>query len=225
VKRSNILPRCRLFFLFAGALLSLPAITGTVAEAQKKEKLDLAKGLFLVAKPSIGDGTFKEAVVLLLAHDKEDGSLGVIINRPTESTLADALPDLHVAGARSHRLFFGGPVATEALVFVFRTDDPPDEAPHILGDVYFSGNRDVLEKLLEHQTTPRELHVFLGYAGWGPGQLQWEVGRGDWEVVRAGREMIFEKDPELIWPELMGPVSRQVAERLGAGIPFDVPTR
>jgi putative transcriptional regulator len=56
------------------------------------------------------------------------------------------------------------------------------------------------------------MHIFVGYAGWGPGQLQWEIGRGDWELVRGDRETVFDKEPELIWPELMGPVTQQVAD-------------
>jgi putative transcriptional regulator len=183
---------------------------GQVVEAQK-QGVEPAKGVFLVAKPGMA-GTFKESVILLLAHTKEDGTLGVIINRTTDVTLQDALPDLEVKGTPKHRLFFGGPVEMNALIVVFRTGNPPEGAPHVMWDVYFSGERDVLEELLRRKKGVNEMHVFMGYAGWGPGQLQWEIGRGDWEVVRGDRKKIFEEEPELIWPELMGPVTQQIAD-------------
>jgi len=189
-------------------LLSLePAL-----KAQKTEKIEPAKGVFLVARPPVTGATFKETVVLLLAHRKEDGSVGVIINRPTATKLSEVLPDLELASEETHRLFFGGPVAMNSLIVLFRSGNPPEGAPHVMWDVYFSADRELLEELLRRKKGANELHIFIGYAGWAPGQLQWEIGRGDWELVRGDRDTVFEKDPELIWPELMGPVSRQVAD-------------
>ena len=103
-------------------------------------------------------------------------------------------------------------VSSPLLIFLFRSTKPPKEASHVMGDVYFSGELGVLEQLLKRKKGSSELHLFLGHAGWAPGQLQWELGRGDWELVRADTETVFEKDTDTIWPELMGPVSRQVAE-------------
>ena len=178
--------------------------------AQKKP-VEPAKGMFLVAKPRV-PGTFEESVVLLLAHTKEDGSLGVIINRSSEATLEDALPDLKVKDGPVHQLYFGGPVALNTLLVVFRTPNPPPGSVPVMADVYFSAEQEVLENLVKRKKPANEMHIFIGYAGWGPGQLQWEIRRGDWEVVRGDRESVFEKEPELIWPELMGPVTQQVAD-------------
>ena len=185
-------------------------MVGEGGEAQQS-RLEPAKGVFLVAKPRV-PGTFKETVVLLLGHTKEDGTIGVIINRTTEMSLKEALPELEAEGDVSHRLFFGGPVAMNALLVVFRTGNPPRGASHVMTDVYFSGERDVLEALVKRNKGADEMHVFMGYAGWGPGQLQWEINRGDWGLVRGDRETIFEKEPRLIWPQLMGPVTRQIAD-------------
>jgi len=194
-------------FLF---LVSFLLVSGQSVHAQKAQ-IEPEKGVFLVAKPRVS-GAFKESVVLLLAHSKEDGTLGVIINRATSLTLEEALPDLELKGEPTHRLFFGGPVAMNALLVVYRTGNPPEGSPHVMWDVYFSNEREVLEDLLRRKKRANEMHIFLGYAGWGPGQLQWEIGRGDWELVRGDRETVFEKEPELIWPELMGPVTQQVAD-------------
>lgn len=194
--------------LLAATVFGLLAGQGVEA---RETQITPAKGVFLVAKPRVS-GTFKQTVVLLLNHSKEDGTIGVIINRTTSVTLQEALPDLEFESEVPHRLFFGGPVAMNALIVVFRTGNPPEGAPHVMWDVYFSGELDVLEELLRRNKGANEMHVFMGYAGWGPGQLQWEINRGDWELVRGDRETVFEKEPELIWPELIGPVGQQVAD-------------
>ncbi len=199
----------RRFLLLVPAVVLLAAAS-TAVEAEWAA-IEPAKGVFLVAKPRV-PGTFRETVILLLAHSKEDGTIGVIINRTTNVTLSEALPDLEVEGEPSHQLFFGGPVAMNAHIVLFRTGNPPEGAPHVMWDVYFSGERDVLEELLKRQKGANEMHIFMGYAGWGPGQLQWEINRGDWELARGDRETLFEKEPDLIWPELMLPFSQQVAD-------------
>ena len=141
-----------------------------------------------------------------------EGTLGVIVNRLTDVSLSEVLPDLEGGGKEMHRMFFGGPVALNGLLFVFRSARPPEGASHVMGDVYFSAELEVLEKALKRKTSSSALRLFLGHSGWGPGQLKWELGRGDWELVRADTETVFEKDPDSIWPELMGPVTRRVAE-------------
>ena len=203
-----IWPNRRSLPLVSVVLLFAAASTAVKAE---RTAIEPAKGVFLLAKPRV-PGTFKETVILLLAHNKEDGTIGVIINRTTNVTLSEALPDLEVEVEPPHQLFFGGPVAMNALIVLFRTGNPPEEAPHVMQDVYFSGERDVLEGLLKREKGANEMHIFMGYAGWGPGQLQWEINRGDWELAHGDRETVFEKEPELIWPGLMLPFSQQVAD-------------
>ena len=203
-----IWPNRRSLLLVSVVLLFAAASTAVKAE---RTAIEPAKGVFLLAKPRV-PGTFKETVILLLAHNKEDGTIGVIINRTTNVTLSEALPDLEVEVEPPHQLFFGGPVAMNALIVLFRTGNPPEEAPHVMQDVYFSGERDVLEGLLKREKGANEMHIFMGYAGWGPGQLQWEINRGDWELAPGDRETVFEKEPELIWPGLMLPFSQQVAD-------------
>ena len=185
-----------------------------VGHAGQAGKISLDKGVFLVAKPKISEGPFSESVVLLLMHG-ETGTLGVIVNRLTEVSLDDVLPDFERGSKETHRVFLGGPVALNGLLFVFRSARPLEGATHVMGDVYFSADLEVFEKVLKRKTSSSALRLFLGHSGWGPGQLTWEIGRGDWELVRADTETVFEKDPDMIWPELMGPVTRQVVEGRG----------
>jgi putative transcriptional regulator len=181
---------------FGGPLLPLllAAAPGVVSPAA---------GVFLVAKPTIDGGPFYHSVVLLLAHGDE-GTLGVIINRTTEIPLSEVMKDLE-EGDVDPVLHFGGPVALDGLLFVFRSKEPPkpSEGPKgVMGDVFFSGDRKLLEKLLKNKDAPERLKVYVGHAGWAPGQLDGEIFRGDWTLVRADAFTLFQKSPDAIWPEL-----------------------
>jgi putative transcriptional regulator len=79
-----------------------------------------------------------------------------------------------------------------------------------MGDVYFSADKEVLDKLLEQRRRAEELHLYLGYAGWASGQLDWEISRGSWQLLRADARTVFEKDPETIWPDLVEDKSRKL---------------
>ena len=178
--------------IFVAASLAL--VLGAPSASQK---VPLAKGIFLVAKPSIASGPFYKSVVLLLSHGDE-GTLGLIVNRATGIPLSEALPDLDASSA-THALHFGGPVALEGLIFLFRSDEPPEGVDGVMGNVYFSGDPEVLEALIEQQRGPEELRLYLGHSGWAPGQLNNELRRGDWEVVRADALTVFRKKTETMW--------------------------
>lgn len=175
------------------------------ASAPGREKLAPSKGVFLIAKSEIGGGPFYQSVVLLLAHG-DQGTLGLIVNRTTEIPLSEALPEL--GRETSHELYFGGPVELGGLLYLFRKSErpehteKPDDADHVMGDVYYSGDRELLEELMKADNTRDELHLFIGHSGWGPGQLDAELVRGSWDVVRADAFTVFGKDPATMWHEL-----------------------
>jgi putative transcriptional regulator len=99
-------------------------------------------------------------------------------------------------------LNFGGPVALDGLMFLYQSGDPPADAKSVMGDVYFSGDRQLLEKLLKKKEGSDRLKLYLGHAGWAPGQLQGEIVRGSWTLIPADAFTVFRKSPEAIWPEL-----------------------
>lgn len=160
------------------------------------------KGIFLVAKRAMRDPRFQRTVVLLLEHDDE-GTLGVIINRPTEMLLSHALPDLEGAKNGKHTVFFGGPVGLNTLVFLLRSTKPPGVSSHVMADVYYSADRNTLETALNQHKKTNELRMFFGHAGWAPGQLAGELLRGDWLLVRADAHSVFEKKLDALWRELI----------------------
>ncbi len=206
--------------LFATTLAS-SSISSAQNPRQRQRRLETLapqKGIFLVAKPSIAGGPFHQSVVLLVAHEK-GGTLGLIVNRVTDIPLAETLPDLKAAEKNPPALFFGGPVVLNALMFLFRSDKPPDETTQVMGDVYFSSNRQALEKLLKQKTASDRLRLYLGHSGWAPSQLEGEIERGDWELIRADAETLFQMNLDEMWPELLERAqSTMVARARPAGL-------
>lgn len=176
-------------------------ILSTLALTEAPRAVAPAPGVFLVAKPSIDGGPFWRSVVLLLAHG-DQGTLGVIVNRTTEIPLSKVLSELDADETGDPALNFGGPVALDGLMFLFRSDAPPEDLKSVMGDVYFSGDRELLEKLLKKKEGRDRLKLYLGHAGWSPGQLQGEIARGSWILIPADAFTVFQKSPEAIWPEL-----------------------
>ncbi len=189
----------------AGAATSV-GDTAVVSLPQERElpspSLTPEKGVFLVAKRGMADPRFQRSVVLLLAHS-DNGTLGLIINRPTDVPLSRVLPDLQAPDAERHALFFGGPVGMDVLIFLTRSGVPPEHARQVMNDVYFSVDRETLEQLLTKPKARSELRLYIGHSGWGPGQLAAEIARGDWLLTRADSATVFEKDLQTIWPQLI----------------------
>ncbi len=163
---------------------------------------NMANAIFLVAKRELADPNFRETVVLV-THPPRGGPWGVIINRPLEHRLSEVLPDYESLKGRKDVLYFGGPVTREGLVFLVRSPKAPPGATAVLRDVFFTADTDLIDSLLKRPDPTRGLRVFSGHSGWAPGQLQREIARGGWHVIPADAETVFDKDPALVWPELV----------------------
>ena len=176
---------------------SLPEERGRLLQ----ETIVSEKCVFLVASSDMQDPRFRYTVVLLLTHGVE-GTLGLIINRATEMPVSDLFPDLNSPGQESNLLFFGGPVGLDGLLLLTRSGEPPNRGTHVLEDVYFSGDRELLEELLQQAKGTNELRVYLGHSGWARGQLAAEIAHGDWQLVPADAQTLFEKDLDELWRDL-----------------------
>ncbi|MFW2405683.1 MAG: YqgE/AlgH family protein [Gammaproteobacteria bacterium] len=161
-----------------------------------------AQGMLLVASPDMRGTWFSRSVILLIQHD-ELGSVGLVINRPTEIAPADMLPE--VAGLESLRgkLYIGGPVEGHGVMMLVRSDSAPADAEHIFANVYASGSPDLLDDTLRREDAANRLRLYAGYAGWVPGQLEAEIRRGSWIVVQADQEHVFSSEPDEIWERLV----------------------
>ncbi len=190
--------------LLSPAALVIGGRTPVFRENPSQQALVPEKGIFLVATAGMQDPRFRRSVVLLLEHG-ENGTLGLIVNKVTEISLPQVLPDLKESGQESNLLFFGGPVGLDGILFLTRNAEPPERAEHVMEDVYYSGDRNLLKEFLKQNKGAGELRVFLGNSGWSPGQLAAEIAEGAWRLVRGDSDTLFEKDLDDIWPDLIGP--------------------
>jgi putative transcriptional regulator len=150
------------------------------------------RGSLLIAAPQLLDPNFRRTVVLVADHG-EEGAMGVILNRPSGMTVADAAPDLEPLVGGDAPIFAGGPVQPTSgvvLAEVTEADEP------VFGDVVLVPGLGELADVIDGAGSVR---VFAGYAGWGPGQLDDELGREDWIVEPARASDVFAEDPEALW--------------------------
>lgn len=166
--------------------------------------------ILLVARTGLPDPNFRDSVVLV-TNSIGAVPAGVIVNRPTKMAVSDLFPDLgHLAGLE-HRIYFGGPVHIATVSFLVRAATPPGNSTRVMDDVYLSSDRTLLRKLLDRDKPMDGLRIFIGYAGWSPGQLEAEVARGDWTLAPARADAVFGRGPEHPWP---GPVAPDTARRI-----------
>lgn len=193
------------FILFVlTALLGESVLVLSKQSLNTEEQVEPSKGVFLVASPGLGDPRFRRTVVLLLDHGLT-GTMGIIINRATDIRLSDVLPGLSGSNKNPNILFFGGPVQLTGIIFLTRSDNPPEDTSHIMEDVYFGGDKGVLEYFLKEESNSDKLRLYMGYSGWAPGQLASEIEGGSWFLVRGDAHTVFEMNPDRVWSNLIKP--------------------
>ena len=156
------------------------------------------KGQLLIAGPGLIDPNFRRTVVLVGEHS-EEGALGVILNRASESTVDEAVPELSTLAAGLGAIHVGGPVQPSAIVVLAEFSQPDRAGSLVLGSVGFLPSEVDPDELGEL----RRARVFAGYAGWGPGQLDGELGEGSWIVEPALPDDVFTADPEELWSDVL----------------------
>ena len=198
--------RVMAIFLLGGLLIVLH---GLPALAEKEfSPSSVAKGVLLVASPSLEDPHFRQAVVLVVEHGPE-GTVGLILNRSTNVLLSKALPDIAVLKGTSYRLFAGGPVEPTRFLLLFRLMEPSADARSIFDGVYVGGTSRVLERIITQPKPTETFRAFAGFAAWAPRQLEAEMLLGAWAILPADSVGIFDKDPAVLWSDcisrLQGP--------------------
>jgi putative transcriptional regulator len=161
--------------------------------------MDSVRGQLLVAGPALLDPNFWRTVVLVVEHN-EEGALGLVLNRPSETSVADAVPELASMVDPEERLFIGGPVQPSAVIVLAEFEDPSDAALLAFDDVGVLGTGPSPE---EPTAGVRAGRAFLGHAGWGAAQLDGELERGDWILEPARLEDAFSVDARGLWSEVL----------------------
>ena len=181
-------------------LITLLLLAGLVWPTAAQQPPQLS-AILLTARADLPDPNFRDAVALVM-NNIAPTPMGMLLNRPTRIEVWRLFPELARLMQFDDKVYFGGPVATTSVSFLFRGDLPPGEnAVQILDGVYLSTNVDLLQKLLGRDRPMEGLRIFIGYSAWAPGQLENEIARGDWALAPADADAIFADRPQHPWPD------------------------
>ncbi|MDH5210862.1 MAG: YqgE/AlgH family protein [Betaproteobacteria bacterium] len=191
--------------LFAVALLLAATAGLPVAQAQDDE------AMFLVAHPMFRDLDYRQSV-LLAAPAPSGGHVGVILNRPTRRSLGSLFPEHAPSKKVIDPVYYGGPFSRGALVALVKAPETPGTGSvQLMKNLYLAFRANTIDHVIE--ATPNEARYYVGYVGWRPGELRREIDRGLWSVLDADLEVVFRKDTEGLWEELL-----QQTRRIRAGV-------
>ena len=176
---------------FFGAFLAVQAL------AEHKS----VAGQMLVASETMGDPRFAETVIYMVEHD-QTGALGLVVNRPLgDAPVAEILERLELdpeSAAGSIAVHTGGPVEPGRIFILHSTEVMAADSKAIADDIALTTGPEIL-RLLGQGAGPKQSLFFIGYAGWGPGQLDGELARADWFVIPGAMDLVFAKDPAQTW--------------------------
>ena len=167
--------------------------------------------ILLVAHPSFRDLDYRQTV-LLAAPAPNGGHIGVILNRPTRRSLSSLFPEHEPSKKVIEPVRYGGPFSRGALVALVRADATPGAGSvQVMKNLYMAFRVNTIDQVIE--THPNDARYYVGYVGWRPGELKSEIDRGVWSVLSADVDVVFRKDTEGLWEEML-----QQTRRIRAGI-------
>lgn len=165
-----------------------------------------APGTILISDPFLKDPNFMRTVVLLCDHQNE-GSFGFVINRIIDQTLDQLLPDLE---GFPIVVYNGGPVRSDTLHFIHSLPDQILDGQEIMNGVYWGGNFEQVLTLIRSQALDiRHIRFFLGYSGWGNGQLKDEIDQKSWLTIPGSKKLIFHPDPTVAWKDAVRALGKE----------------
>lgn len=181
-----------------------------MSDAPSPTASELRTPVLLIAMPQVQDPFFHKSLVLLLHHE-EEGSVGLIVNRPTGIEVGEILSGMELSwgGEGDAPTWFGGPVQPQTGTVLFsppEVDGEPetDGEGTVIPGVALTQHLDDLGRLARRP--PPRFRLLLGHAGWGAGQLMEEILRNDWLTAPATADLVFAGDPEAAWAEALASV-------------------
>ena len=183
-----------------GFLILLSLCAALIAQQQARAE-DSDKPLLLVASPGLMNPEYRQAV-LLAVPAANGGHIGLILNKPTQHSLASLFPKQEASKKVIEPVFFGGPFSANALIAAMQTHDSPGPGcVAMMEDVFLVVHVSTIDEIIEQR--PNAARYYLGYVAWQPGELREELKRGLWTVRDADAGVVFRKDVENLWLELM----------------------
>ncbi|MGH9479380.1 MAG: YqgE/AlgH family protein [Terriglobales bacterium] len=185
-----------------GALVLLLALAPARGVAQKPPPPPaLAAGQLLVASPRSRDPRFQKTVILLIEVNSE-GTAGMVLNQPGNLPLAALFASVDAAHGRTDHAYWGGPVEPTRQLCLLNSTGPLREARQLLPGLFFSTTQALMRLALNAQQPSSVFRVYLGYTGWGRGQLQAEIAHGGWTVLPGSIALVFDANPATLWTRL-----------------------
>jgi putative transcriptional regulator len=164
------------------------------------------RGKLLIASPSLVDPNFARSVVFITEHNDE-GAMGIVLNRPSESSVESIVPQLADIGG-GEPVYVGGPVQPEALVLLAEFSNLEAAAWIVVADVGLASADMDLDELAE---AVRRGRVYAGYSGWAAGQLEAELEIDSWIVEPPLPAELFPDDPQTLWNDVLARKGGQYA--------------
>lgn len=197
---TNSTSRLRIPAAIGAALAAaIVAFSPGAAQAQDKPSKE-GKAVMLVAKPALAAAY--EHTVLLVVPMGESEHVGFIINRPLDAKLSAIFPDHAPAKKVVDPVRFGGPVMADTIFALVRSPrGPGGDAQRLFGDLFVASRAADIDRIIEQ--TPNDARYFVGFVGWRPGELQAEIDKGFWYVIDPQEDLLFRKDTEQMWRELV----------------------
>jgi|SRR5690606_31351984 len=174
---------------------------------EKPKNMELTAGKLLIAEPLLADPNFSRSVILLCDHN-EEGSVGFVLNKQTQLTLGDLLPEIY---SPLLNIYQGGPVQLDTLHMLHRMPVAYG-GNEISPGIYWGGSYEALqESVMNNDYDPDGVRLFVGYSGWGAGQLEQELKEGSWIVTELPEDILFETDNEMIWKKAIRSLGNEFA--------------
>ena len=170
--------------------------------------MDSLRGKLLIASPALIDPNFHRTVILIAEHT-EEGAMGLVLNRPAETLVADVVPDLSELADVGAPVYFGGPVASDSVIVLAEFDDPAVAGVLLDDDLGFVGSESA--EAGDLTSGVRRARVYAGHSGWGPGQLEGELEEESWIIEPPQRAEIFADDADGLWAAVLRRKGREYA--------------
>ncbi|HOW24926.1 MAG TPA: YqgE/AlgH family protein [Bacteroidales bacterium] len=168
--------------------------------SERRIHIEPAPGRLLISEPSLTDFYFKQSVVLLAEHN-EEGSFGLIVNKPIQAKLNEVTKDFPDFNAQ---MYLGGPVKTDSIFYIHTLGNVIENSIRIMDGLYWGGDiHRIKEMMILRQLNSSEIRFFIGYAGWESHQLDRELKEKSWVVSTTRAEQVIHTNPRVMWSDLM----------------------
>lgn len=161
---------------------------------------EITAGTILIADPFLKDPNFLRTTVFLCEH-QEEGTFGFVLNRKHNVTIGELIEDLEGC---MYPVYYGGPVQMNSVHFLHQRPDVITGGLEIVDNIFWGGNfEEVISFIKNKEITQNQIRFFIGYSGWGEGQLEDELKEKSWLLTEGNRKLVFHRNTDLIWKDAL----------------------